>query len=156
MDTELKRRIEAELKRVALHTLSIATLSGALGVVIAAAPSLYAADRRGELTGTVAVVLLKHAARLGLDIGVIAALHTVTFLRAVPTRRALAWIAAGMLGGSLIGALLTFSTEVNAWTTAYMIGGMTIGLVATCVRLWGAERASRGHPVRYGTLVAKR
>jgi hypothetical protein len=155
MDTELKQRIKADLKRLATYALAIAALGGALGVAIAASPALYVADQRGELTGAVALGIFRQGARLALDIGTIAAFLTVTFLRSVSPFRAAGWIAVGMIAGSIAGAILTFSAEINAWTTAYMIGGAVIGLVAACVRLWGAERASRGHPVRYGTLLVK-
>lgn len=155
MDTEVRKRIEAEVKRVGIHALVIASVSAALGVGIAVSPHLYVADQRGTLNPAETFGIIRQAARLGLDIAVIAAFLTVTFLRAVSLRRAAAWIAVGMLAGSIIGAVLTFSAEVGAWTTAYMIGGAVVGLVATSVRLWGAERASRGHPVRYGTLLVK-
>jgi len=155
MNTEHAQRIKANLRHLAIYSLAIAALSGALGGAIAASPALYIADQEGTLTGAIVLGLFRHGARLSVDIGTIAAFLTVTFLRAVSPPRAAAWITCGMFAGSIAGAILTFSTEISAWTTAYMIGGAVVGLVATCVRLWGVERASRGHPVRYGTLIVK-
>ena len=144
-----------ELKRVAILVLTLSILSGALGVVTTVGLRLFDAQGRGDLTLLSALVTLGQGWRLFLDIAAISAVLSLVFLRAVPLPRAALWIAAGMIAGSMVGAALSFSSEVRAWIVAYMLGGAVIGLVATSVRLWGAERASRGRPVRVGTLLAK-
>jgi hypothetical protein len=147
--------MKRELKRVALHVLTLALLSGVLGALLADAPRFLEADQRGELALRTALLMMAQGWRLSLDIAAIAAALALVFLRAVPLPRAAAWLTAGMTLGALTGVGLSWSSEVRAWVVAYTIGGMTCGLVATCVRLWGAERATRGFPVRVGTLLAK-
>ena len=143
------------LKRIAIHVLALAVLSGVLGVVLVEVPRFFEASERGTVTASSVLLAMVKGWRLSLDIGAIAALMAAVFLRAVPLPRAAAWITAGMVLGSLTGAALSWSSEIRAWVVAYTIGGMTCGLVATSVRLWGAERAARGFPVRVGTLLAK-
>ena len=143
------------LKRIAIHVLALAVLSGVLGVVLVEVPRFFEASERGTVAASSVLLAMAKGWRLGLDIGAIAAVLAAVFLRAVPLPRAAAWITAGMVLGSLTGGALSWSSEIRAWVVAYTIGGMTCGLVATSVRLWGAERASRGLPVRVGTLLAK-
>jgi hypothetical protein len=145
--------MKSELRRIAIHVLALAVVSGMLGVLLAGAPRCVDAGERGELALWPALRTLAGGWRLGLDFAGIGALLALAFLRAVPLPRAAAWIAAGMTLGALVGAGLAWSSEIRAWVVAYTIGGMTCGLVATCVRLWGAERATRGMPVRFGTLL---
>jgi len=144
-----------ELKRIAIQVLVLAVLSGALGVVVTVGMRLFDAQGRGELTVGAALFTLAQGWRLFLDVAAISAALSVVFLRSVSLPRAAAWIAAGMMLGSAVGAALSFSSEIRAWVVAYMLGGAVIGLVASSVRLWGAERASRGLPVRVGTLLTK-
>ena len=147
--------MKQELKRVAILVLVLSTLSGVLGVLLTVGLRLFDAQGRGDLTISSALVTLAQGWRLFLDIAGISAVLSVVFLRSVPLPRAALCIAGGMITGSMVGAALSFSSEIRAWVVAYMLGGAVIGLVATSVRLWGAERASRGMPVRVGTLLAK-
>jgi len=147
--------MKQELKRVAILVLTLAVLSGVLGVLLVVGPRLVESHGRGELTVSAALRTFAQGWRFSLDIAAIAAALAVVFLRGVPLSRSAVWIAAGMILGALVGAGLAYSSEIRAWVVAYTIGGMTSGLVAACVRLWGAERASRGLPVRIGSLLAR-
>ena len=101
------------LKRIAIHVITIAALSGVIGVLLAEGPRLLEAGQRGALSPRTAMLVVSKGWKLSLDIAGIAALLSLVFLRAVPLSRAACGVVGGMIVGGLVGGGLAWPSEAR-------------------------------------------
>lgn len=139
------------LGRVAVVTLSIATIGAIIGGALGAALLAVWGLRLG-VRGTDFLASAGFGASVGAGLGaVLAPLTAFAFLRRVPLGRALAQTSLGTTAGAAVGLLVGSVSASTIMSLPAGLAGALVGFVASAIRLRFATRTRRLDPGREGS-----
>jgi len=139
------------LGRVAVVTLSIATIGAIIGGALGAALLAVWGLRLG-VRGTDFLASAGFGAAVGAGLGaVLAPLTAFAFLRRVPLGRALAQTSLGTTAGAAVGLLVGSVSASSIMSLPAGLAGALVGFVASAVRLRFATRTRRLDPGKEGS-----
>jgi hypothetical protein len=131
------------LGRVAVVTLSIATIGAIIGGALGAALLAIWGLRLG-VRGTDFLASAGFGAAVGAGLGaVLAPLTAFAFLRRVPLGRALAQTSLGTTAGAAVGLLVGSVSASSIMSLPAGLAGALVGFVASAIRLRFATRTRR-------------